>query len=241
MPFSALTRISLVDQVIAQLLTPIESGEWEVGSKIPTEAELVERFEIGRNTIREAIRALVHAGMLEPRQGDGTYVRAANDLDAVLLRRLRRSTSIEVLEVRNSLERDAARIAALRHTSHDLTTIRNAMEAQIALLNVASPVTIVDADVTFHRSIVQATHNSVLIDLYGSLAEASREAILEATAPHTRESLRIDEHVGLVDAIAKRDSEAAEEASHLHLQHSIEAILAMIEPEPSEDEAESEE
>jgi 2-methylisocitrate lyase-like PEP mutase family enzyme len=69
-------RASLVDQVIDQLKDQITSGAWVVGDKIPPEPVLSDGIGVGRNTVREAVRALTHAGLLECRQGDGTYVRA---------------------------------------------------------------------------------------------------------------------------------------------------------------------
>src|SRR5919204_2234542 len=91
------------DLVVAQIEQMVASGEWPVGSKIPPEPELVAALGIGRNTVREAIRALEHAGVLEPRRGDGTYVRATSDLGAAFLRRARRATALDVLAVRASL------------------------------------------------------------------------------------------------------------------------------------------
>ncbi|MDT7691042.1 MAG: hypothetical protein QOI75_409, partial [Pseudonocardiales bacterium] len=127
MPLRTAERSSLVGRVIDQLRSLIESGEWPIGTKIPAEPMLVESLGVGRNTVREAVRALVHNGMLEPRQGDGTYVRADDDLGAAMLRRLRRSGHLEAIEVRASLERDAARLAALRRTPADIRALRAAM------------------------------------------------------------------------------------------------------------------
>lgn len=224
MPTSSVARVSLVDQIIGQLHTAIESGEWPIGSRIPTEAELVDQFGVGRNTVREGIRALTHAGLLEARQGDGTYVRASNELDAAILRRLRRSSMVEVLEVRNSIERDGAWIAATRRTPQDLQAIRARMDAQIALIGTGTPDEIVDADLAFHRSIIAAAHNGVALDLYSSFMDALREAVLIATAPYTAESVRLDEHLALYRAIEQGDGALAEKAARMHLRHSLEAI-----------------
>src|SRR5690554_7581348 len=81
---------SLVETAIESLRQNIESGEWPVGTRLPVEAELSEALGISRNTIREAVRVLVHVGMLETRQGDGTYVRANRDAGETL-RRIARS------------------------------------------------------------------------------------------------------------------------------------------------------
>ena len=74
MALSSPRRSALSDQVIAQLRAQITSGEWPVGSRIPTEPELVEQLGVARNTVREAVRALAHNGLLAIRQGSGTYV-----------------------------------------------------------------------------------------------------------------------------------------------------------------------
>ena len=231
MPLSSLARVSLVDQTIAQLHALIGAGEWPVGTRIPTEAELGEHLGVGRNTVREAVRALGYAGMLETRQGDGTYVRAHSDLGGMIQRRVQRSALTEALEVRNSLERDAARFAAIRHTDADLATIRAALARQEdALLHDGDQDTIVDADVAFHRAIVNATYNSVLADLYEHLTAAlsHRMAIAEAISPRTGAGVRMDEHRAIVDAIAAGDADAAERAAAAHLQHSIEAVERLV-------------
>lgn len=230
MPLSALARVSLVDQIIAQLHALIEAGEWPLGTRIPTEAELGEQFGVGRNTIREAVRALGYAGMLETRQGDGTYVRAHSDLGGMIQRRVQRSALTEAMEVRNSLERDAARLAASRHTAADLDAIRAALERQEHDLLHGDQDTIVDADIAFHRAIVNATYNSVLLDLYDHLTDAlgHRMAIAEAISPQAGAGVRMDEHQAILDAIAMGDADAAAEAAANHLQHSIEAVERLV-------------
>lgn len=80
-------RAGLSDQVIAELRNQITSGEWPVGSRIPTEPELVEQLGVARNTVREAVRALAHNGLLDIRQGSGTYVIATSELAGVMHRR----------------------------------------------------------------------------------------------------------------------------------------------------------
>lgn len=74
---------SLVVDRMSQL---IRDGQWPMGTRIPSEPELVELFGVGRNTIREAVRALEHAGLLAPRRGDGTYVCGRNPLAGAISR-----------------------------------------------------------------------------------------------------------------------------------------------------------
>src|SRR5215510_1612195 len=78
-------------QVARQIENLITSGVWPVGTRIPPEKDLVSTLEVSRNTVREALRSLVHTGMLEARAGDGTYVRAPSELAAPLVRRAQRA------------------------------------------------------------------------------------------------------------------------------------------------------
>ena len=110
---NTLPRRSLVDGAIDRLRQAVESGEWPVGRRLPVESALAEELGVGRNTVREAVRVLVHVGLLETRQGDGTYVLRRLD-PAESLRRLRRTTLRDQLEMRIALESEAARLAAER-------------------------------------------------------------------------------------------------------------------------------
>src|SRR5215470_18915850 len=104
MPLRSTERTALVPQVIEQLQSQITSGEWAVGSRIPPEPDLAAALGVGRNTLREAVLALVHAGMLERRQGSGTYVIAATELSSTVARHVADAGVDEVLEVRRAFE-----------------------------------------------------------------------------------------------------------------------------------------
>ncbi|MGW2230697.1 FadR/GntR family transcriptional regulator [Streptomyces formicae] len=226
MPLRSAARTNLVDLVIAQMESLISDGEWKVGEKIPAEPLLVEQLAVGRNTVREAVRALVHTGMLEPRQGDGTYVRASSDFGAAVQRRLRRAGAIEAYEVRASLERDAARHAAARRTEDDLVTLRAALVERDRAWQSGNIAAFIDADVAFHRTVADAAHNSVLADLYGHLSDALRETLHSVVAAPVPDAVRhqLDAHEAIVDAIEARDPEAAEAAVLAHLAEGMAAL-----------------
>src|SRR4051812_11560502 len=80
-------RAGLIEQVIDQLREQIVAGTWAIGTRIPTEAELAQLTGTSRNTVREAVQSLVHAGLLERRQGSGTYVLAASEFAGAVGRR----------------------------------------------------------------------------------------------------------------------------------------------------------
>ncbi|WP_069885015.1 FadR/GntR family transcriptional regulator [Streptomyces luteocolor] len=226
MPLRSAARTSLVDLVIAQMESLISDGEWRVGEKIPAEPLLVEQLAVGRNTVREAVRALVHTGMLEPRQGDGTYVRASSDFGAAVQRRLRRADVLEAYEVRACLERDAARHAARRRTDEDLATLRAALAERALAWQSGNTAAFIDADMAFHRTVADAAHNSVLAELYAHLSDALRETLQSVVAAPVPDPVRhqLDAHEAIVDAIEARDPEAAEAAVVAHLNEGMAAL-----------------
>jgi DNA-binding FadR family transcriptional regulator len=200
-PLVTTRRTGLVDQVIEQLRASVSSGEWPVNTKTPTEPELVEALGVGRNTVREAIRALAHSGILEVRQGDGTYVRATSEVSGAL-RRLCGSELREVLQVRRCLEVEGARLAAAARTEQDLTELRALLHQR----DVVSDDEFARVDTEFHLAVVRASHNTVLIELYRGLTEAIVASVATTSdTPHARSI----PHDGLVHAIAAREVDRA--------------------------------
>src|SRR5690242_13380838 len=169
--------MGLVDQVIEQLRQSIGSGEWPVGGRIPNETVLVEALGVGRNTVREAVRALAHSGLLEVRQGDGTYVRATSEVSGAL-RRLCGSELREVLQVRRCLEVEGARLAATARTDDDLAEMRALLEDR----DVGDDEQFARADTEFHSAVVRASHNTVLTELYRGLTEVVMASVATTTA-----------------------------------------------------------
>ncbi|MFC7391820.1 FadR/GntR family transcriptional regulator [Scopulibacillus cellulosilyticus] len=220
-------RSSLVDQVVSQLESLIESGGWPVGEKIPPEPELVEQLGVSRNTIREAVRALIHTGMLEARQGDGTYVRSQTDFGAAMERRLQKSSVLETMEVRYCLEREAARLASLRRTDEDIKNLRESLAKRDYFFKQSdNPEEHVKADIDLHNTVFEATHNSVLIDLYKHMSQSLQNSIsstMDGDDHLSEENFKA--HHKLVEAIIKQDPEAAEEAVRIHIETASQVAL----------------
>lgn len=194
----------------------IRSGEWTVGERIPAEPELVARFGVGRNTIREAVRALEHVGMLAPRRGDGTYVRSANPYAAVI-QRSATTELLDLLQVRRALESEAAAAAACTATSVTRRRIRKLLEtAENALLSGDSE-QYDAADIEFHAGVVAASGNGLLVEIYAGVVEAMRRSHAEVTSAFRAVRLHPGGHRDLVEAIERGDAEAARSAVHAYL------------------------
>jgi DNA-binding FadR family transcriptional regulator len=203
MPLAATAHISLVDQAIEAMRALLASGEWPVGARIPPEPVLAGELSVGRNTVREAVRALAHAGVLEVHQGDGTYVAALNEVSGTVRRRAAFADQGHVLEVRQAIETRAASLAAARRTQDDLRRLERALGRRTDAINSGDQVAFVAADVDFHVGVVAAARNSLLAELYDGFVDRLRASLdLQGTC---NDDLCAD-HEALLDAIRAKDS-----------------------------------
>lgn len=221
-----IARRSLVDQAVDQLKTHISAGRWPLGTRIPTEPELVELLGISRNTVREAVRVLCVTGMLEVRQGDGSYVRSAVDATPAL-RELNRASLREHLEVRALLEAEAARLAALRRTDDDLHELAQALKQRGDHEHDKAADTLdafIEGDLAFHRGIARAARNDALYELYELLCQSIRvhlrQSVLDRHLPDPSQAV----HQAVLDAIAAGDAEAAARAARAITEPVIAAL-----------------
>jgi DNA-binding FadR family transcriptional regulator len=203
---ATIPRLSLVDATAAQLEARIAAGEWPIGTRLPAEPELMTQLGVGRSTVREAIRTLVRVGLVQVRQGDGTYVtgRLANNESLSL--RFQRAQLHEIYDVREALDLQAARLAAERRTDEDLAVLRQLLAMRATAQRARDARAFADADVAFHSQIVAATQNDMLIDLYRVLGETLHQTLFV----HKQESAFDDvdtstEHESILQAIADQD------------------------------------
>lgn len=221
----SIQKQQLADQVIQQLQARIASGELAVGDKLPSEFTLMEQLGVGRSTVREAVRVLAHSGVLEVRQGDGTYVRATPSAAESLAQRLRRARAGEVHEVRRALELEIVRLAALRRDMHDVEQMQRWLHERQAATARNDPTAVLDADIALHGAIAAATKNEVLADLYRAFTVALRAALDAIVAVSGLEPVVADAHDQLVAAIVARDAEASVRVTTALLEHNT-ALLA---------------
>ncbi|MGV9712950.1 FadR/GntR family transcriptional regulator [Gordonia sp. NPDC003424] len=205
--------------VVDRMQGHIRRGEWPVGSRIPAEPELVRQFGVGRNTIREAVRALEHAGMLAPRRGDGTYVRSRSLLAAAMVRSAPRSDRQDLLEVRRGLETEAVAAAVVRATADEVGELRRLLGEAETALSAGDLEAYATADIAFHTALVAASGNQLLIELYGSVVEVMQRSFAEILEPVLAEGAHPGGHAAVVEAIAAGDVAGARTAVASYLEH----------------------
>jgi GntR family transcriptional regulator, transcriptional repressor for pyruvate dehydrogenase complex len=228
MPLTSLRRSPLVDLAVSQLRDQVLSGQWPVGGRLPAETELAQQLEVGRSTVREAIRALVHAGLLETRQGSGTYVRSVTP-GAEWEPRLRRAAVLEAYEVRQALEVQAARLAASRRTEADVAALRECLARRTEARARGRNAAFVEQDLAFHRCVVAAAHNPLLLEMFDSFAAVLRGALIAVVTDSGLDDVGADPaHGTLAAAIEAGDAAAAEHAARDHLDPTAAMLRSLI-------------
>ncbi|WP_211220581.1 FadR/GntR family transcriptional regulator [Gordonia shandongensis] len=210
-------RQSLIAQVTGQLRAEIASGRWALGERIPTEPALCEMTGTARNTVREAVQSLVHAGLLERRQGSGTYVVGTDEQEVAFSDFFATANRRDLLELREALEVNAAGLAAARRDDADVAALRECLTRRNRLWR---PTSVDDADsreeaagadADLHRLVVAASHNAVYLEFYDLLLPALRTMIAQRHIGVGRSHEAI--HTELVDAVIAGDAAAARAAA----------------------------
>jgi len=219
----------LTHELVESLGAQLRSRRIRPGDKLPTETEIMQRFGVSRGVVREALSRLQAAGLVQTHHGVGTFaleppvegrfpfeLTASEDIAGML----------EMLELRTSVESDAAGLAALRRADEHLREMRSALddfERHLTLVGES-----VAPDFRFHLAIAQATGNRYFSELMGHLGMeviprtrvSSSWLGVEQRAQHLHKVNQ--EHQDIYAAIERRDPEAARAAMRIHLVNSRE-------------------
>lgn len=164
----------LSDQVANKIRHDIDQNKYKTGEKIPAEPELMKLYNVGRSSIREAIKTLAMTGILKVQQGSGTFVNAGIQHETID-QRLRRADFDEINVVRKLLEDEAVRLATKNHTKNDLEEMKQCLENRRLAIRTEQRQACVDADIAFHIAIARASSNKALADLYQGFTAIIRD------------------------------------------------------------------
>ncbi|MBP1989303.1 FadR/GntR family transcriptional regulator [Paenibacillus eucommiae] len=221
----------IYEQIAAQIRQQIISGKLLPGDKLPSTRELSESFQVGRSTVREALSALKAMGLVEIHQGEGIYVRKINpsdlempSLDALLMSR---TTILELLEARKSLEVSNAGLAAEKRTEEDLLAFEDILVRMKNSLGDEEQGE--KEDMLFHLTLARATHNSIMARLLETISAQMELAIRETRRlqMYSNKSVSLQlwkEHQEIFEAVQAGNSNVAQEKMKQHLFH-VERVL----------------
>lgn len=216
---------TLVSQVADKLREAILSGQFDIGSKLPSEAQMTASYGVSRTVIREAVAALRSDGLVEPRQGAGVFVLAPPAQEVIPFQNLdydRVSSVIEMLELRTAVETEAAALAALRRSPQQEENIIRCHQKIQSLADIGQATS--EADFALHAAIAEATNNPRFPEFMRMIGQSviPRAALDTDSGVQASDYLNqlVKEHSAIVDAISNGDSDAAAAAMRLHLRGS---------------------
>lgn len=231
----AVDRLKLYSAIVDQILAGIESGELRPGEPLPAERTLASELNVSRSSVREAIRVLEHAGVLDVRTGSGTYVADAGTLRGSALRAqaalVGEQSPLDVLVARRALEPTCCRLAASEGRAKEITELKRVLARHAALLEADEDPA--EADLSFHLGIATTSHNPVLATLLERLVEIMTGGMWrewhheDRFRPETAQGF-LEDHRRILTAIERHQPEAAAKAMERHLDAVESGVTASI-------------
>ena len=230
------SKPTIAEIVSRQIEDMIADGILQEGVQLPSERVLAERLEVSRPTLREAKQILTSKGLLKSQQGGGTYVTSAlnSSISDPLMNLLkeRPEFKFDILELRHTLDSEAAFLAASRATDLEKDKIKEKYDIMVELhLKREDHVASALADINFHLSITEASHNIALLHITRSIYDVLLTSIENNlkylyTIKGIEKSLT-SQHKLILDSINIGDSEAAKSAAKTHMTFVNKSLSAM--------------
>ncbi|TCS82091.1 FadR/GntR family transcriptional regulator [Tepidibacillus fermentans] len=223
----------IYERVAEQLKEMILDGTLKPGERLLSVRELAEELQVGRSAVREALSALSAMGLIEIRQGEGTFVKKFSEADLLSFDVSDQLIDIDqiksLMEVRKIIEVSAVELAAQRRTNEDLFHLEealNRMKEDLKTLDENEA-----ADWMFHYAIAKATKNNMLVHIIESISDSIKKNLktnrkILFSLPGTPEQL-LEEHSNIFHAIEKRDSQEARKLMLEHLQRVEDKIFVL--------------
>ncbi|KAA0969619.1 transcriptional regulator NanR [Aureimonas fodinaquatilis] len=222
-PVEPIRRKKLYEEIVERLEHQMFSGELQPGSLLPSERELMERFQVGRTSVREALFALQRMGLIAIRNGERAYVtrpsaiRLVSELSGAARHMLADDGGEkEFQDARILLESALARDAARNASAEDIAMLKQALEQNESAIGDLPR--FANTDVEFHRALVRTSRNSIFEALHEAVADWLSSQRLTSLKAEGSMADAFTAHGRIYDAIASRDPDEAEKQMAAHLK-----------------------
>jgi GntR family transcriptional repressor for pyruvate dehydrogenase complex len=217
--FQVIQRRKIHQDIAGQVRDLIRDGVLKPGDRLPSERELADRFQVGRGSLREAMRALELQGMVVSRPGSGTFVSAESleHLASIIVSTLTEANRnlANIFEVRHLLEPHIASLAAERATDQDCDRMDVAIDDQER--QITDGETGVEGDTAFHFALAQGTHNSALVKVISTISDILAQSRDHAMQSPGRPQRSMASHRQILHMVRSRNSEGARKAMEHHI------------------------
>lgn len=230
--FSPVSQKSLTDTVAEKIESLIITNKMTPNTKLPNEFDLAKQLQVGRSTIREAIKQLESKNVVTIVRGSGTFVsRSTGQVEDPLGFRFvkdKKKLALDLCEIRSMVEPNLARAAALNATAKDVNELQELCDKVKDLLEVKD-ISHAQADQKFHTKIATCSGNQVIGKLIPIITGGINSYYAITNSEYARQTAPIT-HQGIVDAIRERDPDKAESFMRKHLTQNLEILLGTYDP-----------
>lgn len=224
-------KISITDEVVKRIRDLVNSGEYTVGEKLPTEMDLREQLGVGRSTIREAFRVLQALGIIELRSGRGAFVKGKNDNTYETIKEWfveKEAELSELMEVRMAIEPIAVKLAIQRGSAAQIDQLRDIHDAFRKAVERLDAIDLATLDESFHTTIIEASNNNLLKKIGRLMADAFVEYRARSFAVQENMTHALEPHEKILSAILKKNEKEAILAVQKHLDVSLEDMSKVV-------------
>ncbi len=213
-------RVTVVGQVTEAIRTMIKERQLNEDEKLPTEKELCETLEVGRSTVREAMRILQAMGEVKFRHGKGAFVGSGN-INEIVTKEWFSKTGTKLadfVEIRLAIEPLAVRLAIHRASEEDIVEIARIHNLFIQAVSVQNALHLAKYDELFHTKIAYATHNQLMINIMDSIKKEVFEMRVKSFSIPKRMAGAVKPHEMILDAFYTKDEDAGWQAMTDHIK-----------------------
>lgn len=226
--FNELQNTRIYEKIVLQIRHLIKEGKLKPNDRLPAERDLAKTLGCSRTSLREACRVLESEGLIVSKPGGGRFIQKVDKRVPVNVRFnpvdvLEKSAVMHFIEAREALEPSIAALASERAEKKDIVKMETALKAMEEKLK--NPDEKVDADSNFHLALAEATQNFVFVSLMETNLSMYRPVRKQTLQSEERYEQSLDEHRAILEAVKRKDKQAAVDAMNVHLRHIRENVL----------------
>ncbi len=233
LPVKPIQKQSIPEAIIQELRSLIDSGHIPKGGKLPAERKLAQILNVSRPSLRVAIKALSLLGILDNRQGDGTYLTNSDQWSIEplsIILSVKKGALLDIFEARESIENSCAGFAALRRDEEDLNELQKALDNMHA--NFDDPDKYIGHDLDFHKAVIIAAKNLVFVDLmekiYKLLVDTRNKNRKYPSELYQEKNFQ--QHVAIFEGIKNGNLQKATTAMAHHMRHIRKRLMGRTVP-----------
>ncbi|MEY8354571.1 FadR/GntR family transcriptional regulator [Lachnospiraceae bacterium 54-53] len=229
----AIKKVNVADAVYESMIGLIAGGNWAEGTKIPSENELKGRFKVSRNTVRQAIQKMSALGIIEARQGEGTFVKKIdtsfylNMLIPTVF--LGDSSCITILEFEKSIQVESVKLAGKRASPEEIDGLKQYIQL---MGNESDPEQFFEYDIEYHKYLSKITHNEMFYKSMSIIKSMLKENLREVVLRYgTKES--IAHHTDIYQKLKSGEIQEATDIMDEHMKVMLDRLINITDKEES--------